>query len=147
MALLERDLDRAVVDSDRRTVGECQIVGPRRQPDVVDDQSAVFFRNHFTDLVFDGLEDRLGSFDAGSGRSANMKLDLAAVDQREEVPADQPQHHPAEPSISTATTGTINRRRSNIARNFEYPSRSRSKPRSNAAVARENKPAGVPSAV
>ena len=38
MAFLQRDQDHAVIDADRRAVGEGEIVGPRRQADVVDDQ-------------------------------------------------------------------------------------------------------------
>ena len=38
VALLERDQDHAVIDADGRAVGERQIVGTRRQPDIVDDQ-------------------------------------------------------------------------------------------------------------
>ena len=41
MALLERHQDDAVIDADRRAVGEGQIVGARRQADIVDDQLAV----------------------------------------------------------------------------------------------------------
>ena len=45
VAVLQRHLDDAVIDADGRTVGECQIVGPRRQADIVDDQPALFLRN------------------------------------------------------------------------------------------------------
>ena len=41
VAFLERHLDDAIVDPDRRAVGECQIVGSRRQSDIVDDKGAV----------------------------------------------------------------------------------------------------------
>ena len=41
VTLLERDQDRAVIDADRRTVGESQIVCARRQSDIVDDQRRV----------------------------------------------------------------------------------------------------------
>jgi len=46
-------------------------------------------RNDFANLVLDRLEYRLGAFDAGSGGSTNVKLDLTAVDQREKVPANR----------------------------------------------------------
>ena len=101
VALLERHLDDAIVDPDRRAVGECQIVGSRRQSDIVDDQGAVLFRNDFADLVLDRLEYRLGAFDAGSGGSANMKLDLAAVDQREKVPPNERRASPRRGRVST----------------------------------------------
>src|SRR6202051_1942656 len=84
VALLQLDLDDTVVDSNRGTVRECQIVGPRRQPDIVDNEPAVLVRNDFADLVLDRLEYRLGAFDARPGGRANVKLDLAAVDQRAE---------------------------------------------------------------
>src|ERR1700676_3587326 len=86
VAFLQLDLDDTLGDSDRGTVRECPIVGSLRQPDIVDNESPVLVRNDFADLVFDLLEYRLGAFDAGSGRSADMKLDLAAVDKREKIP-------------------------------------------------------------
>ena len=148
VALLQLDLDDTVVDSDRGTVRECQIVGSRRQPDIVDNEPAVLFRNDFADLVLDLLEYRLGAFDAGPGGSANVKLDLAAVDQREKVPANEQQHYCAEAEYQARRqqvrwpAGA-----SSSVRIFTYPSRSRSKPRSNAADIREKKPGGVPSSV
>ena len=39
VALLQRHQDHAVIDADRRAVGEGQIVGARRQSDIVDDQA------------------------------------------------------------------------------------------------------------
>ena len=96
VAFLERHLDDAVVDADGRAVGEGQIVGAGRQADIVDDQLAVLFRNDLADLVLHRLENLLGGFDPGAGRRADVKLDLAAVDERKEVAADQRQHHPAE---------------------------------------------------
>src|SRR3982074_1830556 len=51
------------------------------------------------------------------------------------------------PSINTATIGTMARRRSSVVRSFEYPSRRRSNPRSNAANIREKRPLGVPSSL
>ena len=89
MAFLQRHQDHAVVDADRRAVGEGEIVGARRQADVVDDQLAVVLRDDLADLVLDRLEDALGRLDARAGRRADMELDLAAVDQREEVAADE----------------------------------------------------------
>ena len=44
VALLERHQDHAVIDADGRAVGECQIVGARRQADIVDDQLALALR-------------------------------------------------------------------------------------------------------
>ena len=44
MAFLEGHQDHAVIHADRRAVGEGEIVGPRRQADVVDDQLAVAAR-------------------------------------------------------------------------------------------------------
>src|ERR1700676_53318 len=96
VALLERHLDDAIVDPDRRAVRECQIVGSRRQSDIVDDQRAVLVRNDLANLVLDRLKYCLGAFNAGTGGSANMKLDLAAVDERKKVPANKQEHQPAE---------------------------------------------------
>ena len=105
VAFLELDLDDAVVDPDRRAVGKCQIVGSRRQSDIVDNEAALLFGNDLADLVLDGLEDRLRAFDAGPGRRANVKLDLAAVDQREKVPPNEPQHHRAEAEYQHGDNG------------------------------------------
>ena len=44
VALLQRHQDHAVIDADRRAVGEGEIVGARRQADIVDDQLAVAAR-------------------------------------------------------------------------------------------------------
>ena len=96
VALLERDQDYAVIDADGRAVGEGQIVGARRQPDIVDDQSRSCFGNDLANLVLDRLEDRFGRLDAGPGRRADVELDLAAVDGRKEIAADEHQHHSAE---------------------------------------------------
>ena len=92
MALLQRDQDDAVIDADGRAIGECQIVGTRRQADIVDDQLALALGNDLADLVLDGLEDALGRLDPGSGRRTDVELDLPAVDRRKEVAADQQQH-------------------------------------------------------
>src|SRR5882757_9062630 len=96
VAFLQLDLDDTVVDSDRGAIRECQIVGSRRQTDIVDNEAAVLFWNDFADLVLDLLEYRLGAFDTGPGGSANVKLDLAAVDQREKVPPNEQEHCCAE---------------------------------------------------
>ena len=79
MPVLQRHQDHAVIDADRRAVRKGQIVEASRQADVVDDQLALVCRDDLANLVLDGLEDLLGLFDAGAGRSADMKLDLAAV--------------------------------------------------------------------
>src|SRR5271168_3281000 len=105
VALLERHQDDAVVDPDGRAVGECPIIGSRRQSDIVDDKPAVLVRNDFADLVLDRLEYPLGAFDAGGGGSANVKLDLATVDQREKVPADELHHHRAETEYKDGDNG------------------------------------------
>ena len=94
--VLQRHQDHAVIDADRRAVGEGQIIEPRRQADVVDDQLALARRDDVADLVLDGLEDLLGLLDAGAGRSADVKLDLPAVDDRKEVAPDKEVHDGAE---------------------------------------------------
>jgi hypothetical protein len=52
--------------------------------------------NDFAYLVFDGLENPLGRFDPHCGRSADVQLNLATVDERKEVMPDQSQHGAAE---------------------------------------------------
>ena len=105
VAFLERHLDDAIIDPDRRPIGECQIVGSRRQPDIVDNQRALLFGNDLTNLVLDRLEDRLRALDARSRRSANMKLDLPAVDQREKVAPDKRKHHRAKAEYQHGNDG------------------------------------------
>ena len=95
VALLQGHKDDAVVDADRRAVGEGEIVGPRRQADVVDDQLSVVLGDELADLVLDLLEQPLGGLDARPGRRAHMELDAAAVDHRKEVAADQGEQHGA----------------------------------------------------
>ena len=67
--VLERHENGAVVHTDRRAVGECEIVGTRRKPDIVDDQRPVPLRNHLADLVFDRLEDRFRPSRCGCPRA------------------------------------------------------------------------------
>jgi hypothetical protein len=93
--VLQRHEDHAVIDADRRAVGEGQIVKARRQADVVDDQLAFACRNNLADLVLDSLKDLLGLLDAGARRSADMKLDLPAIDDRKEVAPDKDIHQSA----------------------------------------------------
>src|SRR6202158_4931896 len=96
VALLERHVDDAIVDPDRRAVGECQIVASRWQSDIVDDQRAVLVRNDLANLVLNRLKYRLGAFNAGPGGSANVKLDLPPVEERKKIPANKQEHHRAE---------------------------------------------------
>ena len=58
MAVLERDEDDAVIDANGRAVGESEIIGARRQADIVDDALALVLGDDFADLVFDWLEQR-----------------------------------------------------------------------------------------
>ena len=112
VAVLQRHQDDAVVDADRRAVGEGKIVGACRQADVVDDQVAVALGDGLADLVLDLLEQPLGRLDARAGRRADMELDAAAVDHREEVAADHgEQRARRRASTATAMAGTMNRRR------------------------------------
>ena len=57
VAVFQRHQDHAVIDADGRAVGEGEIVGARRQADIVDDQLAVALGDDLADLVLDGLED------------------------------------------------------------------------------------------
>src|SRR4029077_4781673 len=63
--------------------------------DVVDDQRALVRRDDLADLILDSLEDLLGLLDAGAGRGADVKLDLPAINEREEVAPDIDVHHNA----------------------------------------------------
>ena len=92
VAVLQLHLDHAVIGPDGRAVGKGEIIGPRRKPDIVDDEAALVFGNDLPDLVLDRLEDPLGGFDAGAGRCADMELDQPAVDEREEVASDEHEH-------------------------------------------------------
>jgi hypothetical protein len=116
MSVLQRYQDRAVIDADRRAVREGEIIEARRQADVVDDQIALARRNDVADLVLDGFEDLLGLLDAGAGRSADMKLDLPAVDDRKEVAPDERYMTVPRASIAMPKTGTMIRRVSKVAR-------------------------------
>jgi hypothetical protein len=94
--ILERHQDHAVIDADRRAVGEGQIIEADRQADIVDDQLALLRRDDLADLVLDSLEDLLGLLDARAGRGADVQLDLPGIDDREEVAPDESIHHGAE---------------------------------------------------
>ena len=96
MPLFQRHHDHTVIGADGRAVGKGQIVGTGGQTDIVDDQLAVVIGDHLADLVFDCLEEFLGRLDARSGRSADMQLDLSAIDQRIEIAADCEIHHAAQ---------------------------------------------------
>ena len=92
VAILERHQDHAVIGAGGRTIGKREIIGSRRQSDVVDDERALALRNDFANLVFDRLKDLLGRFDPGPGWCADVELNLATIDQWKEVAADQRQH-------------------------------------------------------
>ncbi len=85
---LERDQYDAVVEAGRGAVAERVVVGTLRQADIVDDRLAFVLGDDLADLVFHSLENLLGLFDARARRRAHVQLDLAAVDDREEVAAD-----------------------------------------------------------
>ncbi len=57
MALLERDHDHPVIRPRGGAVGEGEVIGARRQADIVDDALAVALGDDFPDLVLDRLED------------------------------------------------------------------------------------------
>ena len=96
MAFLQRHQDDAVIDADGGAVGERQIIGPRRQSDIVHDQIALALGNDFADLVFHLLKNLLRGLDPRSGRRADMKLNLPAIDRRKEVAADERKCHDTE---------------------------------------------------
>ena len=96
MALLQRHQNDAVIDADGRAVGECQVVRPRRQPDIVDDQFPFAFGDDLADLVLHRLKDALRGFDPGAGRRPDVELDLTTVDGGKEIAADQQEHRGCE---------------------------------------------------
>ena len=73
VSILERHQDHAVVGADGRPVGEGEVVGSLRHPDVVDDEVAISLRNDLADLVFDLLENALRRFDARRRRDAGRE--------------------------------------------------------------------------
>ena len=96
MPLLERHHDHAIIDCDRRTVGEGPVIRARRHPEIVDNQIEVLLRYDLADLVLDLLKDLLGDLDASARGRAHMELDHAAVDGGIEITADKDEHHGAE---------------------------------------------------
>jgi len=105
-------------------------------------------RNDFADLILDRLENRFGAFDPGAGGRADVKwIWPPSISGKK---SGQPTSNivPPRPSINAATIGNDQSPgEAGSASNFEYPSRSRSKPRSNAPEIREKKPVGVASSV
>ena len=96
VSLLQRHQDRAVIDVDGRAVGESEVERTLRHADIINDQVEVARRNDFADFSLDVVEDALGGFNAGRRRSADVELDLAAIDGGEEVAPDHRQHHAAQ---------------------------------------------------
>jgi hypothetical protein len=96
VAFLQFEQDLAVIDTDRRALGERQIVGALRQPDVVEDESEVLVGDLLTDIVLDRMKNLLGALDAGTRWSTDMQLDEPGIDLREKIRADeQRQNHRA----------------------------------------------------
>ena len=93
MTFLQRHQDHTVIDADGRAVAEGQVVGARRQADIVDHELALAWWNHVADLVLHRLEDAFGVLDPGARGRTDVKLDLPAIDDRKKVTADQRQHH------------------------------------------------------
>jgi len=93
---VQRHQDLTIIDTDRRAVAEREIIKPKRQADIVDDQRSVGFGDDLANLVFDCLEDLLGPLDARAGWSADVEFDLSAIDQREKVAPNEHEHHRAE---------------------------------------------------
>ena len=89
VTLLERHQDHAVVDADGRAVGKGEVIGARRQPDIVHDQLALALGNDLANLVLDRLEDAFGRLDPGGRRRPDVELDLTAVDGWKEVAPDE----------------------------------------------------------
>ena len=85
----EIDEDHATIHTNRRPVAKCEVIRAGRQSNVVDDEVSLVFRDDLADLVLNGLKDLLGFLDPRSGRRPHVQLNLAAVDDRKEVAADE----------------------------------------------------------
>ena len=96
VVLFQRDQNHAVVEAGRGAVAEGVIIGTGRQADIVDDQVAFVLGDDLADLVLHRLENLLGLLDACAGRGAHVELNLAAIDDRKEVAADEHEHGAAE---------------------------------------------------
>ena len=88
MRRIERHQDLAISRSNRDTVAERQ-VNRVRHADVVDDYVELLGRDDLTDIVLDLLKVDFGFLDPGSRRGPHVKPQLAGIDGRKEVPADE----------------------------------------------------------
>ncbi len=133
MTVVERDHDHAVIDCDRRAVGERPVIGPRRNADIVDDQVEVLLRDDLTDLVLDRLKNLVGHLDAGARGRADMELDHAAIDRRVKIAADQDEHRRAERQHQNGEDRNDDPAGQQHCEQGDIALRKRSKPRSNPA--------------
>src|SRR5277367_4415597 len=89
----ERDLDVGVSGADRRGVGVGGVESAVGQADVVDDGDDLLLRDRLPYGVVDPVADGGHVFDAGSGAGAHVNLELATIDGREEVLAEEGIEH------------------------------------------------------
>src|ERR1700761_7807651 len=89
MAFLERDQDLAVIVGDEGAIAEGEIVVAGRQADIVQHQAEILVGNRVADLVLDRGKGLFGGLDALPGPGADMERELACVDLREVILADE----------------------------------------------------------
>ena len=75
-----------------------EIIGARRESDIVHDQCTFIVGDNLADLVLDVLENPLRGLDARSGGRADVKLDLPAVDDGKEIAPDHWEQRDAKPA-------------------------------------------------
>jgi len=83
----ERNLDVAVGIANSGGIGKCEIEAAVRQTNVIENHVDAALREKLANLIFDGGEDTLRFFDAGSGGRQDMQTHLAGIYVGEKVAA------------------------------------------------------------
>ena len=89
MAGLERDEHFAVERADGGGVGEGEVDAADGQADVVEHEVEFVGRDDLADDVLDLGKAAFGFLDAGAARRADVEAELAGIDLREEVAAEE----------------------------------------------------------
>ena len=87
--MLQGDEDLAVRRRDERTLAQGEVQTAVGDADVVEEVLDLVGRNHLPDRVLDLHEFPLRLFDARAGHAADVELDEARVDGREEILPDE----------------------------------------------------------
>src|SRR5262249_25131805 len=88
MVRFQTDVDIRIARADRRGSGVRRVDAAVRNADVVDDGFDLARRNDAANGGLDAVAERRGLLDAHASRGAQVQLDLAAIDNREEVLAE-----------------------------------------------------------